>query len=303
MEKIKTSSIIQNLEKLTLTQEKKDLLLDNSNIEYVKLAEKNNKKFDFYRVTYKSNDHSVVGYIVQPKRLKKMTPVIIYNRGGSREFGSLKLGAIYNYLSRFAGWRYIVFASQYSGNGGSEGKDEFGGSDISDVLNIKKIIDTHQYADKERIAMIGGSRGGMMTYQCLARVKWINVAVTMAGISDLEVAAKKRPEMKKLFSEMFDNTPSEMKKRSAVNWGEKFSKKTPLLLLHGTADWRVDVSDSINLAHKLYENRIPFKLITYPGADHQLTEYKEESLSEIKDWLELYINRKSALPNLKLHGK
>ena len=33
-------------------------------------------------------------------------------------------------------WDYVVVGSHYRGNKGSEGKEEFGGSDVNDVINL-----------------------------------------------------------------------------------------------------------------------------------------------------------------------
>ncbi len=56
---------------------------------------------------------------IKPKK-KGNYPCIIYNRGGNKEFGSLKIadGAIT--LGEIAKKGYVVIASQYRGNGGSE---------------------------------------------------------------------------------------------------------------------------------------------------------------------------------------
>src|SRR5205085_227048 len=65
----------------------------------------------------------------------KQFPLIIYSRGGNREFGKLtawsRLG-FYTYVSN----GFVVLASQYRGNDGGEGREEYGGADVRDVLNL-----------------------------------------------------------------------------------------------------------------------------------------------------------------------
>lgn len=58
----------------------------------------------------------------------------MYCRGGTGEFGKLNIAQAFVNLGEFAHRRYAVFAPQYAGNGGSEGKDEIGGQDLEDVL-------------------------------------------------------------------------------------------------------------------------------------------------------------------------
>ena len=64
-------------------------------------------------------------------------------------------------LAKIASQGYIVVASQYRGNGGSEGREEFGGSDVKDILNLFPLIDNLHNADNKNIGMFGWSRGGM----------------------------------------------------------------------------------------------------------------------------------------------
>src|SRR3989344_7168787 len=94
-------------------------------------AEKNSTLINVYRMVYTSQGHKIVGYIVEPKEGENL-PCIVYNRGGSNDFGAIKIGQLYLSLSIFAKAGYITIFSQYSGNAGSEGKDEMGGSDIED---------------------------------------------------------------------------------------------------------------------------------------------------------------------------
>ena len=81
--------------------------------------------------------------IAQPKKDGKY-PCIIYNRGGNRDFGALKVDQRSLNLAKLASHGYIVIASQYRGDGGSEGQEEFGGKDVNDVLNLMDVLEEIQ---------------------------------------------------------------------------------------------------------------------------------------------------------------
>ena len=151
--------------------------------------------------------------------------------------------------------------------------------------------------------MYGASRGGMMTYLCLGKVRWIRAAVSVAGWADLFRSAEQRPDMKKVHLERFGGSDGEMKKRSAVLWAKKFSKKTPLLMMHGTADWRVSPLDSLDMSRLLFEARVPHRLIIFEGADHSLTEFKSEKEAAVKEWFDRFVRDGASLPDLKPRGK
>ncbi len=73
--------------------------------------------------------------------------------------------------------------------------------------------------------------------------------------------------------------------------------------MHGSADWKVNIQDSIKMSEKLYELKIPFRFIAYEGTDHDLAEVRKEANEQISIWFERFLKNKEPLPNLKLHGK
>jgi len=72
--------------------------------------------------------------------------------------------------------------------------------------------------------------------------------------------------------------------------------------MHGTGDWRVQDHDSIRMAEKLYQQKVPFRICIYEGADHGLMEFRGEANEQMFSWLERFLKNKEPLPNLKLHG-
>lgn len=296
-------SLITNVTDVSFNEELKASYLKSPNGAAIfEAAKENSKQVHVYRIVYKSGGHSVVGFLIEPRKKSGKIPCIIVNRGGSGEFGKITVENIFSNLSRIASWGYIVITTQYSGNDGSEGKDEMGGADIEDVLTLHRILKAYPRADVSRIGMYGASRGGMMTYLCLARVKWIRAAVTVAGLADLFRQEKLRPEMVKHFKKMFGGKREDLKKRSAVLWVNKFNKKTPVLLLHGSADWRVTPLDSLDISREMLREKIPHRLVLLEGADHGLSEFRALRFDMMLKWFDRFVRDREKLPNLKLHG-
>lgn len=258
-------------------------------------------------ITYLSDGLKVKGYLAGPKKGDKL-PCVIFNRGGNREFGVLTDEGATALLGRMASWGYLVVASQYRGNAGGEGKEEFGGKDVNDVLNLLPLLKSVPRADVTRVGMYGWSRGGMMTYLALARTDRIAAAVVGAGMADAFDGLKRRPEFEKeVFAQLIPNYSTEKEAalvaRSAVRWPEKLHKKTPILLLHGSADWRVDPTEGLTMASKLYESKHPFRFVLFEGGDHGLSEYREEVDRVVRDWLNFYVRDKKPWPSLEPHGR
>jgi dipeptidyl aminopeptidase/acylaminoacyl peptidase len=262
---------------------------------------------DFFHITYLSDGLKVKGYLAVPKKAGKY-PCIIYNRGGNRDFGSVTdEGFIARGLGELSAGGYVIAASQYRGNMGGEGKEEFGGKDVNDVLNMIPLFNKVPQADTSRIGMFGGSRGGMMTYLALTKTTVIKAAVVASGIADLHKLLESRPGFDTgvympLIPHYKENKLSLLKERSAIEFAEKINKTTPILVIQGTADWRVPTDQVLSLISKFYQLKQPFRFILYEGADHSLTEHRADYLQQIRNWFDDYLRDKKKLPDLTPHG-
>ena len=258
-------------------------------------------------IAYNSDGHRVNGFMVRPKT-EGTYPCIIFNRGGNRNSGVLKIATAAIRMGEIAQHGYTVIASQYRGNAGSEGKEEFGGKDINDVLNLIDVLSDVEGADTSKIGMYGWSRGGMMTYIALTKTKKIKAAVIGGAPTNLFDQIEERPKMEsKVFSELIPNYASnkkqELEKRSAQFWTNQLPKTTPILLLHGNSDWRVKSDQSLKMALKLEKHRIPYKLVIYEGGDHGITEHRKLVNAQVVRWFNTYLKAGNELPNMNYHGR
>lgn len=259
---------------------------------------------EIYEIIYLSDGLKIKGFLVKPKK-KGNYPCIIYNRGGNRNFGVLTSDLAAIRLGKIAKEGYVVIASQYRGNGGSEGNEEFGGKDVNDITILPDVLKEIEDADINRIGMYGWSRGGMMTYIALTKTDKIKAAIVGGAPSNLTIID--RPKMEtKVYSELipnyWSNKEKELKKRSAIYFIDKFPKNLPILMLHGTADWRVKSEQSLNLALAFGKKEIPYRLIMFEGGDHGISEHRKEVNEQILKWFNKYLKDGKKLPNTKYHG-
>lgn len=246
------------------------------------------------RITYLSDGLNVKGYLAYPKDSSRKYPSVIWNRGGIGNAGIIDSFNARGIFGQLASWGYVVFASQYRGNDGGEGTDEFGGEDVNDILNLLPLAEEVDVADSSRWGIEGWSRGGMMTYLALTRTDIFKAAIVTGGIANLRCNADESPFMKKLYQVTMGKYGSEdfQKKcstRSVINFSEKLSKDTPLLLMHGTKDERVLPHDTIDLSMKLLELGIEFRLVMFEGGDHFLKSHRQEVDSQRKIWFDKYL--------------
>jgi len=290
--------------------EQKQYVIPDSTIDQIEKRLPGSKSListvDFFKITYLSDGLKVNGYMSVPKKAGKF-PCVIFNRGGNRDFGGMTDVTLVRFFAEVSNWDYVVVGSHYRGNMGSEGKEEFGGSDVNDVVNLIPFLSHVEKADTSRIGMYGWSRGGMMTYRALTMTNQIKAAVVGSGMCDAFLQTKKRPEMDTVFAELapgyFQNRDSVLKARSAVYWAEKISPSTPLLLLTGSADWRVSPEEQLEMVHKLYEIKHPVRYQLFEGGQHSLIEYVDEVNHASRNFLDTYVRDRKNFPSLEPHGK
>lgn len=264
------------------------VLRENKKIINVRKENVPNEFKDFvelYSIRYISNEFEVEGYAAFPKNKNKLLPGLIYNRGGNREFGTIKTIL----LCKLALAGFAVLASQYRGNCGGTGREEFGGDDVYDIINLIDIMLELNFVKNNGVYMLGQSRGGMMTYRACSIDKRIIAAVIMSGLADCVNMYNTREEgMKKVFHELVGGAPSECPeefiKRSAVNWAEKIN--SPILICHGTADSKVKVEQAYRMTDALKKAKKEYKLIIYENEEHSLkgTKWLKDSI----EWLRQY---------------
>ena len=262
---------------------------------------------DLFKVTYLSDGLKINGYIAQPKE-PSIYPIIIFNRGGNRDFGSINDIAANFILRTMASWGYVVAASNYRGGGGSEGMEEFGGADVNDVHNLIPLLANEKMADTTRMGIYGYSRGGLMTYRVIAESCKFKAAIIGAGLANSMRNIEKRPEMEEyVFSQLvpdyINNKEKGLKERSAIFWTDKFCKTTPIMLLHGSSDWRVSPEDALDMADSLYKYKHPYRFHFYEGGDHGLTEYRPQLYHAVKEFFDYYVRDLKPLPNMEPHGR
>lgn len=260
-----------------------------------------------FKITYLSEGLKVKGYLVTPKELGNY-PCIIYNRGGNREFGALSEAAAVLLFGPLASKGYVVIASQYRGNDGGEGQEEFGGQEVNDITILPEVLREVEGADTHKIGMYGWSRGGMMTYIALTKTDKIKAAVVGGAVSDSFETIEDRPDMETyVFSELIPNYHADkeaaLTQRSAIKWVDKFPKNVPILMMHGTSDWRVKPEQSLRMAMEFEKYRIPYRLVMYEGDDHGISNHREEVNAQVLQWFDRFLKNGEAVPDMEYHGK
>jgi dienelactone hydrolase len=250
---------------------------------------RNSPDLELLKIKYLSDGLKISGFIYKPKDVAgKRLPAVIWNRGGA---GDDTIITAANYLHfyemhRLASEGFVVLASQYRGYDGGEGRDEVGGTDTNDVLNLFPLARALGYVDMERVFMFGFSRGAQMTLQAIRRGAPVRAAAIVGAPTDMWLSFQENPGIRDLITSNWAGGEARreqnMEERSAVRWADKLT--VPLLIFQGGADPAVSPTQALGLARKLEEAGNLYELVVYARDDHFVTRNHEDRLRRAIDW-------------------
>jgi dipeptidyl aminopeptidase/acylaminoacyl peptidase len=237
-------------------------LLDRQTRQHTVLAESGIARWRDWLTTtepvqWRARDgRTIHGYLTRPRGARGATPMVVRVHGGpwARDFWG------YSAINQFLANRgYAVLQVDYRGSRGygraflDAGIRESGLAMLTDVADGARWATERGYADRRRIAIMGGSYGGYQTLAALAFAgETFAAGVASVPLTDLVGwwRANNAPywELSAWWSVRFFGDPEReddrrrMWDRSPVNRLSQI--KAPLLLMHGANDVRVPRSHS-----------------------------------------------------------
>lgn len=221
-------------------------------------------------------------------------PLLILYRWGNENFALMNPGI------PLATWKNYTVVSSTLRGGISEGNDEFGGADIDDMNNLINFLPA--LSDKLKIElnpncvfMLGPSRGGMEMFLTLAHFpklqNHVDKIVALSSILDVHQLIKDRPDDMKLMLEEQYGLPKDLraeawiKKRDPIETAPLIKKSLPVLIVQGTDDPRIQISESRHMFHALRAQGVKAEYWEVPGGNHILTN-TPNTMNDIMHWLE-----------------
>jgi dipeptidyl aminopeptidase/acylaminoacyl peptidase len=245
----------------------------------------------YEKLTYFSDGLKVIAYLSRPALpVGDKYPVVIFNRGSYiRNDICFVHAPLFKMLVKNG---FIVIAPALRESEGGEGKDELGGSELADIMNIQGTMKEIKSADVDNVFMLGESRGGMMTFQAIKNKYPLRAAVTIGAITDMNayIADQKWEEktLIGLWSDYDIHKNKIIEQRSVLSWYEEIN--VPLLILHGAKDPQVKPDHALWLAQKLTSAGKSFQLMIVSDGNHILSgSSTEERDRQIVSWFKKFI--------------
>ena len=164
---------------------------------------------------------------------------------------------------------------------------------FADILKATDHLIAQGYIDEKRIAAAGGSYGGYMVDWILGHTDRFAALISHAGVYDLmgQFASDETWGRPNNYGAAPWTDPARVDLYSPSRYAKNFN--TPTLILHGEKDYRVPVTQGINLYGVLQGKGVPARIVVFPDENHWILKPQAALLwwKEVFGWLEKYIGR------------
>ncbi len=203
-------------------------------------------------------------------------PLILQVHGGPHG----RYSATFNQSAQiWAARGYAVLQGNPRGSSGrtfefsNANRNDWGGKDFQDIMNGVDNVVALGVADPDRLAVMGGSYGGFMTFWTVTQTDRFKAAIGHAGISDW-YSFFGQTDIPNLLEFGFGGLPTESKETyerwSPVEYAGRV--RTPLLITHGENDRRVPIAQAEQYFRVLKKLDRTVEFLRYPREGHGITE-------------------------------
>ncbi|MBU2905756.1 S9 family peptidase [Arenibacter algicola] len=241
---------------------------------------------NMYPVEIESRDgYKLVSYLTIPQELdvngrtSKPAPTVLLVHGGPWGRDNFGFNGLHQWLANRG---YVVLSTNFRGSIGFGKKfiniaaKEWAGKMHDDLIDAVDWMVEEKIADKENVAIMGGSYGGYATLVGLTYTPDVFACgVDIVGPSNLTTLLNTIPPYWKSFRDVFvqhigDPDTEEglalLEERSPLNRVDSIIK--PLLIGQGANDPRVKQAEADQIVKAMNEKQIPVTYVLYPDEGH-----------------------------------
>jgi dipeptidyl aminopeptidase/acylaminoacyl peptidase len=249
-----------------------------------------------------ANGDKVEGFLVKPPNFDgaKKYPLKFLIHGGPQGAWGDDWSYRWN-PELFAANGYVVIMINFHGSTGYGQKfidainGDWGGAPFEDLMKGLDYAEQHyEFIDKTRECALGASYGGYMANWVLGHTDRFKCIVSHDGMFNAESAWGTTEEL--WFNEWeFKGTPwtnpGMYEKWSPRNAAKNF--KTPTLVIHGQLDYRLDVSEGLQLFTTLQRLGVPSKMLYFPDEGHWVLKPQDSQLwwKTVSDWVDQWTKK------------
>ncbi|PYI99888.1 MAG: S9 family peptidase [Verrucomicrobia bacterium] len=245
-----------------------------------------------------ANDEEVQGFMVKPPGFdpNKKYPLKFLIHGGPQGAWGNEWTYRWNAELFAASGNYVVVMINFHGSTGYGQKftdsisGDWGGKPYVDLMKgLDYVEKNYPFNDKNREAALGASYGGYMANWLLGHTNRFKCIVSHDGMFNAESAYGTTEE---LWFPTWEFGGPPWKKRDVYRkWSPHeyaANFKTPTLVSHGQLDYRLDVSQGLDLFTTLQVSKVPSKILYFPDEGHWVLKPQNSQLwyKTVNDWVD-----------------
>jgi dipeptidyl aminopeptidase/acylaminoacyl peptidase len=202
----------------------------------------------------------------------------------------------------WAAWGYVVALPNPRGSTGFSQKyvdeisQDWGGKVYEDLMHGVDYLEKLPYIDKERMAAAGASYGGYMVNWFAVNTGRFKTLICHCGVWNFDSMYATTEEL--WFDEWEHGGPPwgknrhSYEKHSPHRFAGNLSKfRTPMLIIHNDLDFRVPVSEGIQLFTTLQRQGVSSRFVNFPDEGHWVLKPANSQLwhREVRSWLTKHV--------------
>jgi dipeptidyl aminopeptidase/acylaminoacyl peptidase len=256
------------------------------------------------------NGEMVQAWQVKPPAFDpaKKYPLLLLMHGGPENSWANQFHYRWN-AQLFAAAGYVVILPNFHGSSGfglkfqDSIKGQWGGAPYDDQMKAVDVAMTWPYVDTTRLLAAGASYGGYMANWVDGHTDRFRAIVSHDGLYDLATMLYSSDFVGGVKQEFrgspWDN-PQALIEQAPVTYAKNF--KTPMLVIHGGRDYRVDPSQGLAMFQVLQAMQIPSKLLFFDDENHWVLKPADNILwyHTVLDWLDEWVKPDTAAYRQKL---
>jgi dipeptidyl aminopeptidase/acylaminoacyl peptidase len=245
---------------------------------------------------------SVHGWLLKPPGFApgRRYPLVYLIHGGPQGAWLDSWSPRWNY-HMFAARGYVVAAVNFHGSTGygqaftNSITRHWGDLPYEDLMKGLDVVSQLPYVDSTRMGAAGASYGGYMIYWLAGHTDRFKTLISHDGVFNTTSMVGSTEEL------WFPNwefgpggvtnpdTRAMLNRWSPSNFTDRWT--TPMLVIHGQQDMRVDVSEGLQAFTALKAREVPAKFLYFPDEGHWVLKARNRRLwwDTMLDWLDQYL--------------
>jgi dipeptidyl aminopeptidase/acylaminoacyl peptidase len=198
----------------------------------------------------------------------------------------------------FAARGYVIIEPNFHGSTGfglkfmDAIKGQWGGAPYEDQMKAVDVALNWPYVDTTRMAAAGASYGGYMANWVEGHTDRFRTIVSHDGLYDLLGAIYSSDFVGGTLQEFKGlpwQNPEALIQQAPVTYARNF--RTPMLIIHGGNDYRVDPSQGLAMFQLLQAKHVPSKLLYFEAENHWVLKPADSVLwyHTVLDWIDEWV--------------